>query len=98
MAGPGAATPPHADQPERQPQPVTQPGVIDYGRYAGWSIDELANHDLDFLEWLLRMPAGRPYATQIREVLARREGQRVDMAPKPVPRRSLFGLRTAGAR
>jgi curved DNA-binding protein CbpA len=71
------------------------PGVIDYGRYAGWSIERLAEHDPNFLEWLLRMPAGRQYAAQIREVLDQREREQADLAPASPARKSRFGFKHA---
>jgi curved DNA-binding protein CbpA len=99
-AGPTPGPAPAPSDPgavERPSRAATEPGVIDYGRYAGWSIDQLADHDPDFLEWLVRMPAGRQYAVQIREILGRREAQRAGLAPKPATRRGLFGIRTAAA-
>lgn len=46
--------------------------VLDFGRYAGWSLGEIARHDPDFLEWLARMPIGRAYRAQIDAVLSAR--------------------------
>ena len=66
-------------------QRVAEPGIIDYGRYAGWSIADLANHDPNFLEWLVRMPAGRHHSTQIREALSRRERQVAELTPTASP-------------
>jgi curved DNA-binding protein CbpA len=43
--------------------------IIDFGRYAGWSIPELARSDPDFLEWLARTPSGRRYRREIESVL-----------------------------
>ena len=45
-------------------------GGLDFGRYAGWTIRDLAKHDPDYLEWLRRTPIGRPFTAQIEEVLA----------------------------
>jgi len=44
--------------------------VLDFGRYAGWSLGELARHDPDFLEWLARTPAGRRYKGEIERLLS----------------------------
>jgi curved DNA-binding protein CbpA len=44
--------------------------VLDFGRYAGWSIAQIAGHDPDFLEWLERMPIGRQYRADIEAALA----------------------------
>jgi len=94
-AGPQSKAAPEAERPV---QAARVPGVIDYGRYAGWSIDELAIHDPDYLQWLVRMPAGRQYATRIREIFDRNDRQAAERAPKPAPRRGMFGMRTAAAR
>jgi hypothetical protein len=49
--------------------------VIDFGRYAGWPLDKLVDHDPDYLEWLARTPIGRRLAHEIEAVLARRASQ-----------------------
>lgn len=36
----------------------TEPDVIDFGRYAGWRIPDLARHDPDYLRWLSRHSTG----------------------------------------
>ena len=33
--------------------------VLNFGRYAGWSLGEIARTDIDYIEWLDRMPIGR---------------------------------------
>jgi curved DNA-binding protein CbpA len=43
--------------------------VLDFGRYAGWSLRQLAAHDPDYLEWLLRAPGGRQYHAEITAIL-----------------------------
>ena len=43
--------------------------IIDFGRYAGCSIAEIAQNDRDYLEWLIRTPAGRRYQQEVRQVL-----------------------------
>jgi curved DNA-binding protein CbpA len=60
--------------------------IVDYGRYAGWPIPEIAKRDPEYLEWLARTPSGRRYQDEIREVLA---GARAPMAAaaKPESRR-----------
>jgi hypothetical protein len=45
--------------------------VLDFGRYKGWSIGQVATHDPDFLEWLQRSPSGRQYRAEIASFLAR---------------------------
>jgi hypothetical protein len=43
--------------------------ILDFGHYAGHSIDELAGTDPDYLRWLARHPSGARYRTQIERVL-----------------------------
>jgi len=58
--------------------------VLDFGRYAGWSVGELADSDPDYLEWLTRTPIGRPYSAEINAVLGART---VAAPPAPVASR-----------
>jgi curved DNA-binding protein CbpA len=44
--------------------------ILDFGRYAGWSLSEVAATDPDFLEWLARTPRGRRYQAEIDALLA----------------------------
>ena len=46
--------------------------VLDFGRYEGWTIDQLAKHDPDYLLWLERTSIGRPLQAEIHAVLAER--------------------------
>lgn len=53
------------------PPPGRQSGtVLDFGRYAGWSLGQLAIHDENYLEWLSRTPIGRPLLAEIKGLLA----------------------------
>jgi curved DNA-binding protein CbpA len=49
--------------------------VIAFGRYRGWSIGEIARHDMGYLEWLERSPSGRPFRPEV-DVLLRAQGRR----------------------
>lgn len=70
--GPLAAAAERLAEP-RGTQPVGGvPGtVLDFGRYAGWSVRALAQQDPDYLLWLERTPVGRPYGAEIRQALER---------------------------
>ena len=46
--------------------------VLDFGRYEGWTIDQVARQDPDYLLWLERTPIGRPHLAEIQAVLAER--------------------------
>lgn len=72
-----------------------QPGsstVIDFGRYTGWTVDRLVEHDPDYLEWLARTPIGRRLTTEIQAALARRESEAAALRPTqpPLQRRRSF--------
>jgi curved DNA-binding protein CbpA len=66
--------------------------VLAFGRYAGWSLGEIARRDIEYVEWLERMPIGRPYREEI-DVLLRGAGRRRSAAPESGPRRGLFRRR-----
>jgi curved DNA-binding protein CbpA len=72
-----------------------EPGrILDFGRYIGWSLRELARHDPIYLEWLERTPIGRPLRSEIQELLA---GQAAAATPRaaayPTKSSSRFGFR-----
>jgi curved DNA-binding protein CbpA len=63
------------------PQPMSSRArsgtVLDFGRYAGFSLGELARSDPDYLEWLARTSIGRRLQREIEALLA---------ASRPAPR------------
>jgi curved DNA-binding protein CbpA len=60
----------HAGPPPGRPSGT----VLDFGRYSGWSLGEIARHDLDYLEWLQRATFGRRLRAEIDVLLAGRRG------------------------
>jgi DnaJ-class molecular chaperone len=58
------------ERPVPRPPGNASGSVLDFGRYAGWSLGELARHDPDFLEWLARTPGGRRYKGEIERLLS----------------------------
>ncbi|HET7574139.1 MAG TPA: DnaJ domain-containing protein [Solirubrobacterales bacterium] len=66
--------------------------VLAFGRYAGWSVGEIARRDLEDLEWLDRVPIGRPFREDIDRLL-RAAGRRRAAAPESTERRGLFRRR-----
>ena len=44
-------------------------GRLDFGRYVGWSLRDLARHDADYLRWLERHASGKPFKAEIAELL-----------------------------
>ena len=65
-AGNGAAT---ASAPPRASSAGTQ---LDQGRYAGWTLRDVAAHDPDYLRWLSRHSSGLRYRSEIARLLAAR--------------------------
>lgn len=66
--------------------------VLVFGRYAGWSLGEIARKDLEYIEWLDRMPIGRPYREEIDAIL-RAAGRRRSATTEASERRGLFRRR-----
>ena len=66
--------------------------VLNFGRFAGWSLGEIARSDLEYIEWLDRMPIGRPYRDEIDAIL-RRTGRRQSATTEAQSRHGLFRRR-----
>jgi curved DNA-binding protein CbpA len=49
-----------------------QGSLVDFGRYRGWTLGQIKRRDPEFLEWLLRAPAGRQYRAEITQLLSTR--------------------------
>lgn len=45
------------------------PRILDFGHYAGRSVEELAVLDPDYLHWLARQPSGMRYRAEISRAL-----------------------------
>jgi curved DNA-binding protein CbpA len=81
--GLGAAGPPPGDP---------SGAVLNFGRFAGWSLGEIARRDLDYIEWLDRMPIGRSFRDELDAIL-RQAGRRKSAASEAQERRGLFRRR-----
>ena len=66
--------------------------VLAFGRYAGWSLGEIARFDIEYLEWLDRMAIGRAYREEIDQIL-RRKGRRRSATTEAADRHGLFRRR-----
>jgi curved DNA-binding protein CbpA len=66
--------------------------VLNFGRYAGWSLGGIARHDMEYVEWLDRAPIGRNYRQEIDEIL-RKSGRRKSADAAETERRGLFRRR-----
>lgn len=49
-----------------------QGSVVDFGRYQGWTLGQIKHRDPEFLEWLMRAPAGHRFRTEISQMLTAR--------------------------
>jgi curved DNA-binding protein CbpA len=79
-----AVDPNHAGPPPGNPSGT----VLDFGRFSGWSLGEIARIDPGYLEWLQRMTFGRRLRVEI-ESLLRQPGVHRSPAGNPGP----FGCR-----
>jgi curved DNA-binding protein CbpA len=72
----GSGAPPSAttaEAPHAGPPPGRPSGtVLDFGRYAGWSLGEIARYDLDYLEWLQRATFGRRLRAEVDALVRQR--------------------------
>ncbi len=66
--------------------------VLNFGRYAGWSLGEVARHDIEYIEWLDRAPIGRNYRQEV-DALLRSSGRRTSAAADAADRRGLYRRR-----
>ena len=58
------------DDPDRTARRSAQDaGMVDFGRYSGWTIAQLAREDPDYLRWLSRHSSGIRYRRQIEAAL-----------------------------
>ncbi len=67
-----AATPTgNSDGTTPPPPRATSAGTqLDQGRYAGWTLRDVAAHDPDYLRWLSRHSSGLRYRSEIANLLA----------------------------
>jgi curved DNA-binding protein CbpA len=63
-----AGGPVDAWTPRRTP---TEPALLDFGRYIGWLVSDLARHDPDYLRWLSRHSSGLRFRAAIARALPR---------------------------
>jgi curved DNA-binding protein CbpA len=75
------------------PPPGTPSGsVLNFGRFVGWSLGEIARTDLEYIEWLDRAPIGRQYRDEIDAIL-RSAGRRRSADAEATQGRGLFRRR-----
>jgi len=72
-AGFARTTPAAGARPSASAPPPARSGSagtrLEFGRYAGWTLRDLARHDTDYLRWLSRHASGMRYRTEIYQIL-----------------------------
>jgi curved DNA-binding protein CbpA len=68
----GRAAPPPTVQRNGRVDPNANAIKLDAGRYAGWTLKDLAGHDPDYLKWLSRHSSGLRYRKEISLILGSR--------------------------
>jgi curved DNA-binding protein CbpA len=66
---PGPAAYGEAGPPPINPAPAG--ATLTFGRYRGWSLNQVARYDRDYIEWLSRTTLGRTYRRELEELLRR---------------------------
>jgi hypothetical protein len=66
--------------------------LLNFGRYAGWSLGEVARHDIEYIEWLDRAPIGRNYRQELDDIL-RASGRRRSADGDAADRRGIYRRR-----
>lgn len=62
---------PHGEAGPPPPNPPASGSVLTFGRYRGWSLNQVARFDRDYLEWLSRTTTGRTYKQELEALLRR---------------------------
>jgi curved DNA-binding protein CbpA len=70
-ADPAAETGPYGEAGAPPPTPRAQGRPLTFGRYRGWTLNQVARRDHDYLEWLSRTTMGRNYKTELDALLRR---------------------------
>ena len=65
----GRSAPPPSQRTMRGSEKNANATKLDAGRYAGWTLKDLAGHDPDYLKWLSRHSSGLRYRKEISLIL-----------------------------
>ncbi len=70
---PAATTGRSGSAPAPPPRGMAAGTQLTFGRYAGWTLRDLARQDPDYLRWLSRHSSGIRYRTEIYQILSKQE-------------------------
>jgi hypothetical protein len=65
----GRAAPPPQSRRTNASSAASTSAKLESGRYAGWTLKDLAGHDPDYLKWLARHSSGLRYRKEISLIL-----------------------------
>ena len=65
----GRIPPPTSGHPADAGSAASSSGVIDFGRYEGWRLKDVAKQDPDYLRWLSRHSSGIRFRNEIAQLL-----------------------------
>jgi DnaJ-class molecular chaperone len=70
-AGAPPASSPYGEAGAPPGHPFPSGAALTFGRYRGWTLNQVAHFDRDYLEWLSRTTMGRNYRHELDELLRR---------------------------
>ena len=68
-SGPIVAPPSAGPPPAPRADDRTDDATLDFGRYSGWRLREVARQDPEYLRWLSRHSSGAPHREEIKALL-----------------------------
>lgn len=66
--------------------------ILDFGRYLGWSLGEVARVNMPYLEWLVRAQGGRTYRNEICRLIAEAKTRSTPVPVTAPARKRRFGF------
>lgn len=64
-------TGPYGEAGPPPPNPPAHGRPLTFGRYRGWTLNQVLRHDHDYVEWLARTTMGRNFKTELDQLLRR---------------------------
>jgi len=61
----------HGEAGAPPPNPAPSGRPLTFGRYRGWTLNQVARYDFDYIEWLSRTTMGRNYKRELDDLLHR---------------------------
>ena len=71
-SAPPSAASPYGEAGQPPANPEARGSMLTFGRYRGWSLNQVERYDRDYIEWLSRSTMGRNYRLELEQLLQRR--------------------------